>query len=90
MNKSQLVDAIAGKAGISKMDARKSLDALISIAADVLKEGDKITLTGLGTFSVTKTKGRTGRNPRTGASIRIAPKNVVKFRPGSELSGYIQ
>jgi DNA-binding protein HU-beta len=90
MNKAQLVDAIASKSGLSKVDAKKGLDAMIRIAADTLREGDKITLSGLGTFSVAKTKGRTGRNPRTGAPIKIAPKNVVKFRAGNELSGHVQ
>lgn len=90
MNKSQLADAIADKAGMSKVAAKKCLDAFIEIAADALKDGEKITLTGLGTLSVSKTKERTGRNPRTGAAIKIAPKNVVKFRPGQELNMYIQ
>ena len=90
MNKTQLVDAIAQEAKITKVDARKSLDALVDVAGKSLKKGEKITLVGFGSFSVVKKPGRTGRNPRTGASIKIASKNVVKFKPGSELNAQIR
>ncbi len=90
MNKVQLADAMAEQSGLSKVNAKKALDAMIRVAAEALRNGDRITLTGLGTFSVSKTKERTGRHPRTGAPIKIAPKNVVKFRPGQELSGSLQ
>ena len=86
MNKAQLVDAVASEAGITKVDAKKSLDAFVKVVGDALKKGDKLTLVGFGSFSVAKKPARTGRNPRTGAAIKIAPKSVVKFRPGSELS----
>ena len=90
MNKSQLVDAIAQEAMITKTDARKSLDAFIGIAGNALKTGEKVTLVGFGSFSVAKKPSRIGRNPRTGASIKIAPKSVVKFKPGSELNALIK
>lgn len=84
MNKSQLVDAIARNAKITKVDAKKALDAFIEVTGETLRSGDKIVLVGFGSFSVAKKPERTGRNPRTGAAIRIAPRNVVKFRAGAE------
>jgi DNA-binding protein HU-beta len=80
MNKTQLVDAIAQQAGISKVRAKRGLEAFISITIDTLNEGDKVSLTGFGTFVVTKQPPRTGRNFKTGAIIDIAAKSVIKFR----------
>ena len=90
MNKSQLVDAIARNAKITKVDAKKALDAFIEVTGETLRSGDKIVLVGFGSFSVAKKPERTGRNPRTGAAIRIAPRNVVKFRAGAELSSLVK
>ena len=87
MNKTQLVDAIAKKASITKVDAKKALDAFINVTGEALKAGDKI---GFGSFAVAKKPGRTGRNPRTGASIKIAAKNVVKFKAGAELNALVK
>lgn len=86
MNKTQLIDAIAEKAGISKVNAKKCMDAFISVATETLKEGNKITLTGFGSFVVTKKPARVGRNFRTGTPIEIPPKSVVKFRSNIEPS----
>lgn len=86
MNKSQISDAIAGRTGLSKTDARKALDAFIEIVGTALEQDEKINLTGFGSFSVAGKPGRVGRNPRTGAPIKIAARNVVKFRPGAELN----
>lgn len=86
MNKTELVNAIAEKAEISKADAKKALDAFVSTVTDALKEGDKIALVGFGTFSVSQKAARTGINPATGATIEIAAKNVAKFKPGAELA----
>ncbi len=86
MNKAELIDAIAAESGLSKADAKKSLDAFISTTADALKKGDRISLVGFGSFSVSKRAARTGRNPQTGKEIKIAEKNVVRFKPGSDLS----
>ena len=85
MNKAQLVEAIALDGGISKVEARKAVDAFIRVAVQALREDDKILLSGLGVFSVQHKPARTGRNPRTGATVKIAPKRVVKFRPTAEL-----
>lgn len=90
MNKTQLVDAIAKKASITKVDAKKALGAFINVTGEALKAGDKIALIGFGSFAVAKKPGRTGRNPRTGASIKIAAKNVVKFKAGAELNALVK
>ena len=80
MNKSQLVDAIAMETGISKTDARKCVDAFISVTAEALRQGERVTLAGFGSFIMTRKAARIGRNPRTGMQIRIAPRKVVRFR----------
>ena len=86
MNKAQLIDAIADKANISKADAKRALDAFVGSTTDALKKGDRVALVGFGSFSVSKRSARTGRNPQTGQPIKIAAKNVVKFKAGSELA----
>jgi DNA-binding protein HU-beta len=86
MNKAQLIDAIAAKAGLTKADAKKSLDAFIEATGEALKAGDRVALVGFGSFSVARRNARTGRNPQTGQEITIPEKSVVKFKPGSELA----
>lgn len=86
MNKTELVNVISAKANISKVDAKKSLDAFMETIGDTLVSGDKVVLPGFGSFSVVKKAERPGRNPRTGALIMIPAKNAVKFSPGSELA----
>ena len=86
MNKAELIDSIAASADISKADAKKALDSFISTTSDALKKGDRISLVGFGSFSVSKRNARTGRNPQTGKEIQIPEKNVVKFKAGAELS----
>lgn len=86
MNKAELVAAVAAKANLTKVDAKKAVDAVIGVSTDALKTGDKLTLVGFGTFTVTERGARMGRNPRTGATIKIGSKKIVKFRPGSELN----
>lgn len=90
MNKTQLVDAIAAEAGLSKAQAKQALEAFIEITGKTLKAGDKIALVGFGSFGVTEKPARTGRNPRTGATIKIAAKKVVKFKAGAELSAAVE
>lgn len=85
MNKAQLVEAIALDANISRVEARKAVDALIRTAVQTLREGDKLTLTGLGTFCVQQKSERVGRNPRTGAAVKIPARKVIKFRPTAEI-----
>ena len=85
MNKSELVDFIAGEAEISKAAAGRALDAVTTAVKKTLKKGGTVTLVGFGTFSVGKRAARVGRNPRTGAEIKIKAAKVPKFRPGKAL-----
>ena len=85
MNKVELIDAVAEKAGMTKVDARKAIDAIMDVAKVELKKDGKIALVGFGTLSVTNRPARQGRNPRTGKSIKIAAKKVVKFKAASNL-----
>ena len=89
MNKAELIDAIASDAGLSKADAKRALDGFVNATGDALKKGDRISLVGFGSFSVSNRAARTGRNPQTGKEIKIAAKNVVRFKAGSELSGKV-
>lgn len=85
MNKSELIDHIAKKADISKAAAGRALDAAIDSVKSSLKKGGMVTLVGFGTFYVGKRAARTGRNPRTGANIKIKAAKVPKFRAGKAL-----
>ncbi len=89
MNKSELVDAMAAGAGISKAAAKKALDSFTTSVTKALKDGDKVALVGFGTFSTTKRSAREGINPRTKAPIVIPAKTVAKFKPGSELAAAV-
>jgi DNA-binding protein HU-beta len=86
MNKSDLIEAMAADAGISKAAAKAALESFTSNVTATLKKGGKVALVGWGTFSVSKRAARTGRNPQTGAEITIAAKNVAKFKAGAGLS----
>ncbi|MCB0583758.1 MAG: HU family DNA-binding protein [Phaeodactylibacter sp.] len=86
MNKGDLINKIAESANLSKAQATDALNAVLDGISDALKDGDKVTLIGFGTFSVSRRDARTGRNPQTGETIKIAAKNVVKFKPGKEIS----
>jgi DNA-binding protein HU-beta len=85
MNKTELIAAMAEKAGLTKVDAGKALNAYVDVVKEQLAKGDKITLIGFGTFSVVNKPARTGRNPRTGKSIKIAAKKSAKFKAGKGL-----
>lgn len=85
MNKSQLVEAVMLEAGITKVEARKAVDALVGAVVQAMREEDKVVLSGLGVFSVQHRPERTGRNPRTGAVVKIPPRRAVKFRPTIDL-----
>lgn len=89
MNKAQLIDAISEKAGLTKADAKKALDAFVEATTDALKNGDRVALIGFGSFAVATRSARTGRNPQSGSPIEIPEKKVVKFKPGAELSDTI-
>ena len=85
MNKVELINAVAEKAGMTKVDARKAIDAIMDVTKDELKKDGKIALVGFGTLSVNKRPARQGRNPRTGKTIKIAAKKVVKFKPAANI-----
>jgi DNA-binding protein HU-beta len=86
MNKAELIAKIADDAGITKTQANDSLDSFVEAVTKTLKGGGKVTLVGFGTFSVSKRAARNGRNPQTGAVIKIKAKKVAKFKAGKELS----
>ena len=86
MNKGDLIDKIAGDAGITKAAAGDALNSFMNAVKSTLQKGNKVTLVGFGTFSVSKRSARTGRNPQTGKEIKIAAKVVAKFKAGAELS----
>ncbi len=90
MNKAQLIDAMAEKAGLTKADAKKALDAFIDVTTDALKADDRVALVGFGSFALSKREARTGRNPQTGKAIEIPAKKVVKFKAGTELVNSVQ
>ena len=85
MNKSEVVDAMATASGLSKKDATAALDAFTETVAKTLKKGDKIQLVGFGTFEVSKRAAREGKNPQTGAKIKIPAAKVPKFKAGKAL-----
>ena len=89
MNKSDLIDAMAADAGISKAAAKAALDSLTSNVTSALKGGGRVSLVGWGAWSVSNRAARTGRNPQTGKTIQIAAKNVVKFKAGAGLSSSV-
>ena len=85
MNKSELIDAIATSADISKADAGRALDATLETITGALKKGDSVSLVGFGTFVVKQRAAREGRNPQTGQTIQIAAANVPGFKAGKAL-----
>jgi DNA-binding protein HU-beta len=87
MNKAELVALVSEDSGITKTQANAALDSFIDAVTKTLKKGDKVTLVGFGTFSVSKRQARTGRNPQTGEAIKIKAKKVARFKAGKELSG---
>jgi DNA-binding protein HU-beta len=89
MNKAQLIDAIAEKAGLTKADSKKALEAFVATVGETLKSGDKVSLIGFGSFAVAERGERSGRNPQTGTTITIPAKKVIKFKAGNELTAQI-
>ena len=89
MNKSDLIDAMAADAGITKAAAKKALESFLGNIEGSLKNGKRVSLVGFGSWSVSKRAAREGRNPQTGKTIQIAAKNVVKFKAGSELQNSV-
>jgi DNA-binding protein HU-beta len=89
VNKSELIEHIAKQADISKAAATRALEAVIGGIKSTLKKNSSVSLVGFGTFSVSKRAARSGRNPRTGAAIKIKAAKVPKFRPGKALKDHL-
>lgn len=89
MNKNDLISNIAKEAGLTKANAGKALEALMASVTKALKKGDDVRLVGFGTFNVSKRAARTGRNPSTGATIKIKARKLAKFKPGKALQDTI-
>lgn len=86
MNKAELIEAIAEGAGITKSQANMAMDSMTDAIVGALQKGDRVTLVGFGTFSVSERAARNGRNPQTGATIKIKATKVAKFKAGKEFS----
>ncbi len=89
MNKAELIEKIAKDAGMTKVQANAAVDSFTSSVTGALKKGDKVTLVGFGTFSVTARAARNGRNPQTGATIKIKARKVPKFKTGKDFAAKI-
>ena len=85
MNKSELIEAVADAAGLTKADAGRAIDATVAAITDTLSRGDSLSLIGSGTFSISERAARTGRNPRTGEAIQIKAAKLPKFKAGKAL-----
>jgi DNA-binding protein HU-beta len=89
VNKSELVEHIANHSDISKAAATRALESIVDVVKKTLKKGETVSIVGFGTFAVSKRAARTGRNPRTGAAIKIKAAKVPKFRPGKALKDHL-
>ena len=89
MKKVELVEAVATNAGLTKADATRAIDATFDAITNALKKGDKITLIGFGTFGVSRREARNGRNPQTGATVKIPARNAVTFKAGTQLKNEV-
>ncbi len=90
MNKAELIQAVADKADLSKADATRALDAMILVIGKALKKKDKVALVGFGTFQVRERAARTGRNPKTGATLKIKASKTPSFKAGKALKDAIK
>ncbi|MDP2873286.1 MAG: HU family DNA-binding protein [Bacillota bacterium] len=90
MNRAELVTAIAGKSGLQKKDAERATGAMFEVIEEALAQGDKIVISGFGSFEVRDRAARTGRNPQTGEEIQIAATKVPVFKPGKTLRAAVQ
>ena len=85
MKKAELVEAIAEKTGLTKADATRALEATFEVITKALKKGERVPVAGFGTFNVSKRKAREGRNPQTGATVKIPARKAVSFKAGTAL-----
>ncbi len=89
MNKTELIDTIAKDSGLSRADSARAIDSLVNTVQKTLKKGDEVAITGFGKFSVTKRGARTGRNPATGAALKIKASKAPKFTAGATLKATV-
>ena len=89
MKKVELVEAVATRVGLSKADANRAIDATFDAITEALKKGEKTTLIGFGTFGISRREARTGRNPQTGAEVKIPARNAVTFKAGTQLKNEV-
>ena len=87
MNKSELIDAVADRSGVSKADAGKTIDAFFVVLTSAVKGGDKVVWPGFGSFTTSQSAARTGRNPQTGEAVDISASTRMKFTSSSALKG---
>jgi DNA-binding protein HU-beta len=90
MNKATLVSYVAGKTGLTKKAVTEAVEAVVEAVVSTVKKGDAVTLTGFGTFKASKRKARNGRNPQTGAAIKIPARTVPVFRPGKDFKDKVR
>jgi DNA-binding protein HU-beta len=94
MNKSEMAQALANKTDLNKADATRAIEAIFNpedgLITEALRQGDRVQITGFGTFETRERKARTGRNPRTGHEIRIGPTTSASFRPGKALKDAVK
>lgn len=90
MNKTELIAAVAEKGGLTKVEAKKAVEATVAAVTEALAQGDKVSLIGFGTFAVAEKGERTGINPRTKETITIAARKTVKFKQGAELADAVK
>lgn len=90
MNKASLVGYVAGKTGLTKKAVTEAVEAMVEAVVTTVKKGDSVTLTGFGTFKASKRKARNGRNPQTGAAIKIPARTVPVFRPGKDFKDKVK
>lgn len=90
MNKTQLIDAIASEAGLTKVQARQALEAMLTTTVQTLGRGEDVTLVGFGSFKVVERKARMGMNPQTKQKIEIPATKVVRFKPGSDIENAVK
>ena len=90
MNKAELINAVADKADLSKADAGRAVDAFVEVITKALKKNDKVSLVGFGTFAIRKRAARTGRNPKTGAPLKISASKNPSFKAGKALKDAVK
>ena len=90
MNKTEFIEAVSAKAGLSKTDGKKAVDAMVETILSEMEKGEKVSILGFGSFSVVEKAARKGVNPRTKEAIDIPARKVIKFKPGAEMASTVK